>query len=61
MSVGGPLVNEERGDRVTDDAVSSCCRIPSILAPDQAVGISHRDGGCGSRSPGFDTCYSCRW
>ena len=24
---------------------------PSILAPDQAVGISHHDGGCGSRSP----------
>ena len=25
---------------------------PSILAPDHAVGISHHDGGCGSRSPG---------
>ena len=24
---------------------------PSILAPDQAVGISHHDGSCGSRSP----------
>jgi hypothetical protein len=24
---------------------------PSILAPDQDVGISHHNGGCGSRSP----------
>jgi hypothetical protein len=34
--LGGPLVNE---GGVTE---TSCCRVPTILAPDQAVGISHR-------------------
>jgi hypothetical protein len=46
---GGPLIDEV-GDRVADVAAISSCHVPTILAPDQAVGISHHDGGCGSRS-----------
>jgi hypothetical protein len=41
-----------RGDGDSVIAEISCCRVPTILAPDQAVGILHRDGGCGSRSLG---------
>jgi hypothetical protein len=39
--LGGPLVNE---GGVTESVIAetSCCRVPTILAPDQAVGISHR-------------------
>jgi hypothetical protein len=36
-------VGERRwGDRDSVIAETSCCRVPTILAPDQAVGISHR-------------------
>jgi hypothetical protein len=34
---------------------TSCCRVPD-LAPEQAVGISHHDGGCSSRRQGDGYC-----
>jgi hypothetical protein len=44
---------ERRGDRDSIIVETSCCRVPTIVGSDQAVGISHHDGGCGSRSPPY--------
>jgi hypothetical protein len=38
----GAVGERRRGDRDSVIAETSCCRISTILAPDQAVGISHR-------------------
>jgi hypothetical protein len=38
----GAVGERRRGDRDSVIAETSCCRVPTILAPDQAVGISHR-------------------
>jgi hypothetical protein len=40
---------------------TSCCRVPD-LTPEQAVGISHHDGGCSSRrqGDGYSKCLCLR-
>jgi hypothetical protein len=37
----GAVGERRRGDRDSVIAETSCCRVPTILALDQAVGISH--------------------
>jgi hypothetical protein len=38
----GAVGERRRGDGDSVIAETSCCRVPTILAPDQPVGISHR-------------------
>jgi len=49
--LGGPVVNVGRATEALTLQRPLVVASLSILAPDHAVGISHHDGGCGSRSP----------
>jgi hypothetical protein len=51
MLFGGPLMDVGGATESLTMQQSLVVASPTILAPDHAVGISHHDGGCGSRSP----------